>query len=123
MITNPPPGAVVVPDALTGAIWRALASEIRRRRIEDGSTRVAPEMLAFLEALRRRATADHAPTSPSGSAVADPGRLLLTASDVALVVGCSPRWARVVIQRAGGSRVGRLWLIDAETLDHWRHPC
>ena len=111
---------VVVPDALREVVLVALLAEIRRRRVSDGDSRIRPEVLALIEALRYGGTQPEEPTSASGSVHADSGTVWLTTPEVAAAMKCSERWAREIAHRIG-ARTGRQWLIERETFEQWRH--
>lgn len=114
---------VEVPEELRGPVWRALMSDLRRRSVLDGldgGVSLTPSLREFLWALRHDvADRPEDDSSARGSAAADPA-MVVTTAEVAELLGCSPRWARELVKRAGGHKQGRDWVVERSALDDLR---
>lgn len=116
------PGAVVVPAPLAGEVLRRLlrdlAGEVRGRG--TGLTPAARQLLWDL----RAADCQHSATaSDDGSRQGRPSTLEISARDAAERLECSPRWVRHLLAagQISGRQIGRTWLIDATSLEDYRH--
>lgn len=119
-----PDGGVVVPGPLIGPL-RAVLARVLARAADDGATPSPAfrELLWVLAAAERQPTtrpafADETPPHP-------PGKLEISTSEAAELLGCSPQYVRSLCRSGAlaGRRIGSTgpWLIDQARLDAWRH--
>ncbi|KPC91906.1 helix-turn-helix domain-containing protein [Streptomyces albus] len=123
-------GSVIVPATVAGEVLRALVRDLTARVRADGGE-VAPGVRRLLYALHTAAqrveafdsvTAPFDSTSATGTAPRPSGTV--SVAEAAALMGCTPRHVRALITsgRLPAERVGaRVWAIDAEALDHYRH--
>lgn len=121
-------GSVVVPASLAGEVVRILAAHLDARIRTDGGE-LSPAARWLLVELQAAADRDELneeaqPGSATGSAAPHTGTVEVTVNEAAALLECSTRWVRALIaagclpaRRAGA----RLWLINADGLDHHRH--
>ncbi len=122
-------GAVVVPPSVAGDVLRALVRDLTARVRADGGE-ITPGVRRLLYALHTaaqqteleydRRTAPH--SADTGTAPHTPGTVAV--AEAAALMGCSPRHVRALIGagRLPARRVGaRVWGIDRDALDHYRH--
>ncbi|WP_155059737.1 excisionase family DNA-binding protein [Streptomyces blattellae] len=123
-------GSVIVPASVAGEVLRALVRDLTARVRADGGE-VAPGVRRLLYALHtaaQRADAFDSVTAPFDSTAATgtaPGQSgTVCVAEAAALMGCTPRHVRALIAdgRLSAERVGaRVWAIDADALDHYRH--
>ncbi|MEU3277294.1 helix-turn-helix domain-containing protein [Streptomyces antibioticus] len=122
-------GSVIVPATVAGEVLRALVRDLTARVRADGgelSPRVR-EVLYALHTAAQRADAFDSVTAPfesaaTGSTPRPSGTVCV--AEAAALMGCTPRHVRALITsgRLPAERVGaRVWAIDADALDHYRH--
>lgn len=122
-------GSVIVPASVAGDVLRALVRDLTARVRADGGE-VAPGVRRLLYALHtaaQRAEAFDSVTAPfesaaTGSTPRASGTVCV--AEAAALMGCTPRHVRALIAdgRLSAERVGaRVWAIDADALDHYRH--
>lgn len=111
---------VVVPDGLREVVLAGLMAEINRRRGRDQVSRLTPQALALIAALKYGGDAPEAVAFANESVLPESGTVVLTTRDIAAELGCSEQWARTIAHQIG-TRVGRQWLTDKTTFEHWRH--
>lgn len=118
-------GAVVVPPALANTVFVAVVAHLHARTRDGGAT-LTPEARTLLRDLHRAASGvstivDTGPSSSEGSHV--DGSDILGAHEVADLLGCSRRWATVLLSsgRLGSRRVGRAWVTTRGDLDAYRY--
>ncbi|MFJ4867780.1 helix-turn-helix domain-containing protein [Streptomyces sp. NPDC088757] len=119
-------------DPLVLAVPRSAARQLERvfaagllavSRAEGG--RPTPEAARVLRELHAAAHG-HRPLTPAadvGSGELPTPTVELTVDEVALAMGCRPRWVRTLAEsgRLRGRRVNpRFWLIDATSVDEYR---
>lgn len=122
--------AVIVPAAVAGDVLRALIRDLTARVRADGGE-VTPGIRRLLFALHTAAqhaetfestTAPFESTAATGSA---PGRSgTVCVAQAAALMGCTTRHVRALIAagRLPAERIGaRVWAIDADALNHYRH--
>lgn len=116
-------GAVVVPAHVAGEVLRALVRDLTTRVRADGGE-VSPAVRQLLYALHDAAQtpATTAPSSGDGTPPASPATVELTAHQAALLLECSPEYARRLARtgRVRARHVGPAWLIDSASLDAYR---
>ncbi|WP_046503103.1 helix-turn-helix domain-containing protein [Streptomyces odonnellii] len=121
-----PDGTVVlaVPHRHARELERILSIGLLAVYRADGGrpSPAAERLLRDLHAAARRPAP--APTADVGSEGPPAPRVELTVDEAAAVMGCRPRWIRTLLGsgRLRGRRVNaRLWLIDADSFDEFRH--
>ncbi|AJC60166.1 hypothetical protein GZL_07616 [Streptomyces sp. 769] len=124
-------GSVIVPPTVAGEVLRALVRDLTARVRADGGEVPPPEVRRVLYALHTAAqradasdsdTAPFEPTTATGTAPGPSGTVCV--AEAAALMGCTPRYVRALIAAGHlpAERVGeRVWAIDTDALDHYRH--
>ena len=118
-----PDGSVVIPGDVAGEVLRALVRDLTARVRADGGE-VSPSVRRVLYALHdatQRAEQPE-PGSDNGTPAVLPATVELTAHQAALLLECSPEYARRLARsgRVHARRAGPAWLIDSASLDAYR---
>ncbi|MGW1034315.1 excisionase family DNA-binding protein [Streptomyces antibioticus] len=113
-----------VPRTAARDLERILAAGLTAIHRADGG-RPTPEAARLLQELHAAAHGRRSPnpTADVGSQDPPPPKVELTVDEVAVAMGCRPRWIRTLLEsgRLRGRRVHpRLWLIDADSVDEYR---
>ncbi|MGW4021071.1 helix-turn-helix domain-containing protein [Streptomyces sp. NPDC005009] len=118
-----PDGSVVIPPELAGEVLRTLVVGATTQARMDGGV-IGPGASRLLYQLYEAAQQAHAQgRADVGSRTANHATVEITVAEAALLMGCRPRWIRTLLEsgRLRGRRVNsRLWLIDRDSLDHYR---
>ncbi|QRX90851.1 excisionase family DNA-binding protein [Streptomyces noursei] len=122
-------GSVIVPATVSGDVLRALVRDLTARVRADGGE-VAPGIRRLLYALHTAAQRVElfdsvtAPFEPAATGTTPDPSGTVCVAETAVLMGCTPRYIRALIAagRLPAERVGaRVWAIDADALDHYRH--
>lgn len=117
-----PDGSVVIPADVAGEVLRSLVRDLTARVRADGGE-VSPSVRRVLYALHEAAQRSEPPTgSDSGTPAPLPATVELTAHQAALLLECSPEYARRLARsgRVDARRAGPAWLISRASLDAYR---
>lgn len=116
-------GAVVVPAEVAGEVLRALVRDLTTRVRTDGGE-LSPAVRRLLYALHDAAQlpTEPEPSSADGTMTVVPATVELTAHEAALLLECSPEYARRLARtgRLLARRAGTTWLINPTSLDNYR---
>jgi excisionase family DNA binding protein len=118
-------GAVVVPAAVAAEVLRLLARALvdDARRHGGQPTPDARRLLSELYDAAQAHQASRAAGSVNGTVSVPGSTVEMSVVEAAEVIGSSTRWVRRLAGcgRLRARRVGRTWLIDAASLDAYRH--
>lgn len=115
------PDGVLIPLPAAQKVLRLLFRSIRDHEANAGGLVHTRELLVILEALTqgaRRCGAQGSPVAFDGeSAARVPGTVLLSITDVAGRLGCSPQWARhLAAGPLKGHRHASTWVVEEQAV-------
>ncbi|MGW4752003.1 helix-turn-helix domain-containing protein [Streptomyces chartreusis] len=118
-----PDGSVLIPAPLAGEVMRALVRDLTTRVRADGGE-VSPAVRSLVRALHVSAVRSDVPVTFADETPSDlPVTVIeVTTEQAAELLGCSAQYARHLARsgRVAARRVGRVWLLDRESLDAFR---
>ncbi|MFF0408738.1 helix-turn-helix domain-containing protein [[Kitasatospora] papulosa] len=118
-----PDGSVVIPVDVAGEVLRSLVRDLTARVRADGGE-VSPSVRRVLYALHEASQRAEQPPpgSDAGTPAPPPATVELTAHQAALLLECSPEYARRLARsgRVDARRAGPAWLISRASLDAYR---